>query len=47
MTVVPTILYIGKKGLIKIEIALGKGKKKHDKRESKKKQDQLRETKQF
>jgi len=33
LTVVPTKLYL-KNGLIKIELAIGKGKKLHDKRES-------------
>ena len=33
LTVVPTKLYL-KKGLIKVELAVGRGKKLHDKRES-------------
>ena len=33
LTVVPTKLYL-KNGLIKMELAVGKGKKLHDKRES-------------
>jgi SsrA-binding protein len=33
LTVVPTKLYL-KNGLIKVELAIGKGKKLHDKRES-------------
>lgn len=38
MTIVPTILYF-KKSLVKLEIALAKGKKLHDKRETEKKRD--------
>ena len=38
-TIVPTKLYFNKRGLVKIEIALGKGKKQHDKREVKKARD--------
>jgi len=33
LTLVPTKLYL-KRGLIKVELAVGKGKKLHDKRES-------------
>ena len=39
MTLIPTKLFITEKGLAKIEIALGKGKKIHDKRESIKERD--------
>lgn len=42
LTLVPTILYF-KNGYAKIEIALAKGKKLHDKRESMKKQSTERE----
>ena len=42
MTVVPTKLYL-KEGRIKLEIALAKGKKLHDKRDSIKERDQKRE----
>ena len=42
LTVVPTKLYL-KNGLIKIELAIGKGKKLHDKRETEKKRDWDRE----
>lgn len=42
MTLVPTKLYMSN-GKIKIEIALAKGKKLHDKRESSKRQDAKRE----
>ena len=34
MTVVPIKLYFNDKGLVKLTIALAKGKKKHDKRAS-------------
>lgn len=46
LTCVPTKIYF-KSGYIKVEVALGKGKKTHDKRESIKKRDidkQLRQT---
>ena len=43
MTVVPLKLYFNAKGRAKIEIALAKGKKMHDKRESEKKRDWARE----
>ena len=39
MTIVPIKLYFNKKGLVKIEIAVAKGKKLYDKREDKKKKD--------
>lgn len=42
-TIVPVKLYINQKGLAKIEIALAKGKKIYDKRESIKKRDIERE----
>ena len=42
MTIVPTRLYL-KNGRIKLEIAVAKGKKLYDKRETKKKQDMKRE----
>lgn len=38
-TIVPTKLYFNNKGLAKLEIALAKGKKLHDKRETEKKRD--------
>ncbi|MGA9659669.1 MAG: SsrA-binding protein SmpB [Asticcacaulis sp.] len=34
MTIIPTKLYFNDKGLVKLEIALAKGKKNHDKREA-------------
>ena len=39
MAVIPTKLFISEKGLAKIEIAIGKGKKMYDKREDLKKKD--------
>ena len=43
MTVVPLRLYFNARGRAKIEIALAKGKKMHDKRETEKKRDWARE----
>ncbi len=43
MTVVPLRLYFNERGMAKIEIALGKGKKLHDKRATEKKRDWERE----
>ena len=43
MTLVPLKLYFNEKGRAKIEIALAKGKKLHDKRETEKKRDWARE----
>ena len=43
MTLVPLKLYFNDKGRAKIEIALAKGKKLHDKRETEKKRDWARE----
>jgi len=43
MTIVPMQLYFNKRGKAKMEVALGKGKKAHDKRASIKKQDWQRE----
>jgi len=39
MLLVPTKIYFNKKGFVKVEIALGKGKKVYDKREDIKKRD--------
>ena len=39
MVLVPTKIYFNKKGFVKVEIALGKGKKVYDKREDIKKRD--------
>ncbi len=43
LTLVPTRLFINEKGLAKLEIALAKGKKLYDKRDSLKLKDQQRE----
>jgi len=45
LTLVPIQIYFNKKGLAKIELALSKGKKNYDKRETKKKQTWEREKK--
>ncbi|MCB1531607.1 MAG: SsrA-binding protein SmpB [Alphaproteobacteria bacterium] len=42
-TIVPTKIYFNARGLAKLEIALAKGKKMHDKRETEKKRDWGRE----
>ena len=42
-SLVPTKIYFNKKGIAKVQIALAKGKKKHDKRETKKNRDWDRE----
>lgn len=44
-TIVPTKMYTNSKGIIKIEIGIGKGKKEYDKRETIKKRDVEREMK--
>ncbi len=43
LTLIPTFLFINERGLAKLEIALGKGKKLYDKRETLKKKDVQRE----
>jgi SsrA-binding protein len=43
LTIVPLRLYINEKGLAKLDIALARGKKTYDKRESLKQQDSKRE----
>ena len=43
MTIVPLKVYFNEKGRAKVEIALAKGKKLHDKRETEKKRDWQRE----
>ena len=43
MTLVPLKLYFNDKGRAKVELALAKGKKLHDKRETEKKRDWARE----
>ncbi len=45
LTIVPTRLFINDKGLVKMHIALAKGKKLYDKRQSIKKKDLTREHK--
>lgn len=42
-TIVPTRIYFNAKGLAKLEIALAKGKKEHDKRQTIKERDWNRE----
>ena len=42
-TIIPLRLYFDKKGLAKLEIALAKGKKQHDKREAIKQKDWARD----
>jgi SsrA-binding protein len=43
LTIVPTKMFFNDKGLVKIEIALAKGKKVHDKRETEAKRDWQRD----
>ena len=43
MTIVPLSIYFNSRGKAKVEIALAKGKKAHDKRETEKKRDWKRE----
>lgn len=43
LTVVPTRLFINDRGLAKVEIAVGRGKKLHDKRDSMRERDAKRE----
>ena len=43
LTIVPTRLYFNQKGLAKLQIVLGKGRKLHDKREVDKKRDWQRD----
>ena len=47
LSVIPTKVFINNKGLIKIEISLGKGRKKYDKREYEKQKEFQREKKEF
>lgn len=39
ITLVPLKLYFNEKGVVKVELGIGKGKKMHDKRETEKKRD--------
>ena len=43
LTLIPTKIYFNKRGMVKIELAVGKGKKLYDKRETIKKRDIERE----
>lgn len=47
LTLVPLKIYFNKKGIAKLEIALAKGKKIHDKRDAKKRKDWVRERKNY
>jgi SsrA-binding protein len=46
-TIIPLRVYFNEKGLVKMQIGLGKGKKLHDKRESIKQRDTDREIKRY
>lgn len=46
-TLIPLRLYFNEKGLVKVDIGLGKGKKLHDKRETIKQKDAEREMKRY
>ncbi|HEY4153779.1 MAG TPA: SsrA-binding protein SmpB [Puia sp.] len=46
-TIVPLRVFLSEKGLVKMQIGLGKGKKLHDKRESIKERDTDREIKRY
>ena len=46
-TIIPLRIFLSEKGLIKMEIGLGKGKKLYDKRETIKERDTQREIKRF
>lgn len=46
-TIIPLRIFLSEKGLIKMEIALGRGKKLYDKRETIKERDTQREIKRF
>ena len=46
-TIIPTMLFVNPKGLAKLEIALAKGKKFYDKRESIKEKDNRREMERY
>lgn len=43
LTIVPTRMFLTERGLVKLEIALARGKQKHDKRETLKMKDHSRE----
>jgi SsrA-binding protein len=42
LTVIPTLLFVNENGYAKLDIALARGKKKYDKRESIKEKDNRR-----
>ena len=46
-TLIPLRIYFNEKGLAKMDIGLGKGKKLHDKRETLRKKDEEREMKRY
>jgi len=46
-TIVPLRVYFNEKGLVKMQIGLGKGKKLHDKRDSIRQRDTEREIKRY
>ena len=39
LTLIPLMVYLNERGLVKVEIGLGRGKKLHDKRSDMKKKD--------
>ena len=43
LTIIPTRMFLTERGLVKLEIALARGKQKHDKRETLKRKDHDRE----
>lgn len=47
LTIIPLEIYLGRRGLIKIKVGLGKARKKTDKREYIKKRDAQKEIKKF
>ena len=47
LTIVPLKLYVNKKGLVKMEIALARGKKLYDKREAQKERDVKRQLERY
>ena len=47
LTLIPTKIYFNKKGIAKLEVAIAKGKKLHDKRDSKKRKEWVREKKKY
>ena len=47
LTIIPTKLYLNKRGIAKLRIALAKGKKLHDKRQSLRDKDDKRQLEQL